>query len=835
MQHLSIEETGVTEPQPAPIAKATIKPLHVAYLVLIIALAFVLVDNARWLSANTAPPAWDEARYLVNSLEAYDYITHPSLKNLGQLYMVRHGVRPSIGYVWLAVPIYALFGTNPDAVTLWTNFFLLVVIALATFSIGRRLFNTKVGLLAGVLVTLNPEVIRLTRVYWPHLGVVAVTTLGVYLLILSDDLRHRKYIGLLGLLLAMGLMLRPIYPALFLAGPIGFVFISVLVETFLAHRNAQRSGAVPSPWRELLLQRLLPAALLIAVPPLVIALPFYLQFGRRMFQFVDTFQTSGTFAPVQDVSSLASFAWYFVNLRSSIGLPFFWLFVGGLIVYLFALVTRRVRANTVILLAWLVVSYIALSLQATKEFFYLAPLYPAMALILAFAVLFLLQRSVPLQLAASTALAALSILLLWQVSWGQPLPAPTAKTVLAVPSRLPNREVSPLYDLVGFIGSNSGTENRITVGTVAALPQLAEPALAYYAKVHGLDINFIRATDPVPTLLDADYVIVKTGPVFTGRLRSTEQRNADLVAQVLANPASVFYTSHQRLDSDQPLALPDGSLISVYKRTIPVNKLESDAIANELLTADPELLAAQQLLETPRVSFGGQAAPAGDVEGEQLVQEADAYLAGGKLEEAIATLSEAVERAPGRWVLRIKLAEMYQTQGQLDAAAQEAEAAVAAAGSEVWPLRTLAAIYRQQERGDEAIVINERILEIEPDNAGALLALGVLYEKKDCDKAIGYQTRAIELRPSNGSYTTLGDVLMTCGRVEDAITAYQQGVVLDASVARTHFVLARALQAQGLIQDAIQELEIVLEISTSPDLAARAQQLLDQLRQPAQP
>lgn len=835
MQQLSIKETGAAESQLAPVTKSAVKPLHVAYLVLAIALVFVLVDNARWLNANTVPPIWDEARYLVNSLEAYDFVTHPSLKNLGQLYMVRHGVRPSLGYVWLAVPIYVLFGTNPDAVTLWTNFFLLVVIALATFNIGRRLFNTKVGLLAGVLITLNPEVIRLTRVYWPHLGVVAVTTLGVYLLILSDGLRHRKYLGLLGLLLAVGLMLRPIYPALFLAGPIGFVFISVFVETFLAHRRRQPSDAAPSPWQELMAQRLLPAALLIAVPPLVIALPFYLQFGRRMFQFVDTFQTTGTFAPVQDVSSLASFVWYFVNLRSSIGLPFFWLFVGGLLVYLFAVFTRRVRVNTAILLAWLVVSYIALSLQATKEFYYLAPLYPAMALILAFAVLFLLQRSVSLQVAASAALTALSVLLLWQVSWAQPLPAPTAKTWLGVPPRPPSQEISPLYDLIAFIGDDAGTERRITLGTVAALPQLAEPSLAYYAKLHGVDIDFIRATDPAPTLLDANYVIVKTGPVYTGRLRSTEQRNADLVAQVLANPASAFYASHQQLDNDQPLVLPDGSLISVYKRTRSVDRIESDAIANELLAIDPELKAAQQLLATPRVSFGGQATPAGDAEIEQLLQEADAFQADGKLDEAIAALSRAVERAPGRWVLRLRLAEMYQTQGQLDSAAREAEAALAAAGPEVWPLRILASIYRQQERGDEAIAINERILEIEPDNPGALGALGILYEKKDCEKAVAYQTRFAELRPSNGAYTTLGDILMSCDRAEDAVAAYQQAILLDASVPRTHFVLARALQAQGLTEQAIQELETVLELNANPDLIARAQQLLDQLRQPAQP
>lgn len=827
MQQPSIEATSSDEPLVS--SKTAFKPVHLAYAVLAMVLVFVLVDNARWLSANTAPPAWDEARYLVNSLEAYDLITHPSLENLAQLYTVRHGMRPSIGYVWLAVPIYALLGASPDTVTLWTNFFLLVVITLATFGIGRHLFNTKAGLLAGVLLALNPELIRLTRVYWPHLGVVTVAALGVYLLVLSDNLRRRKYVGLLGLVLAVGLMLRPIYPALFLAGPIGFVFLAVLVEAFLASRHSRAAGA-ENPWRSALVQRLLPAALLIALPPLVIALPYYLHFGSRMFQFVDSFQASGTFAPVQDVSSLESFGWYFVNLKTSIGLPFFWLSAAGLLVYLFALFTRRVPANSAIVLAWLVVPYVALSLQATKEFFYLAPLYPALALLLAFAVMYMLQWSAALQITAGAALAALSLLLLWQVSWAQPLPAATAKSLLAVPSRLPIAESSPLYDLMEFIGEQAGSDDQITVGTVAALPQLAEPPLAYYAKVHGLDINFIRSTDPVPTLLDADFVIVKTGPVYSGRLRSVEQQNADLVASVLANPASAFYATHEQLPSDQQFVLSDGSLVYVYARTRPVNSAESIAIANELLAIKPELVAAQKLLESPRTSRG-QVAPAGDAEIQQLIEQVDQLVAEGDRAQAMEVLAGAVDQAPGRWVLRIRLAEMYQSTGQLDDAAREAEAAVVAAGSVVWPLRTLASIYRQQGRSDEAIAINERILALEPDNASALLELAVLYEKKDCDKAISYQTRTVELSPSNGAYTTLGDILVACGRLDEAVAAYREAIRLDANVARTYFVLARALNAQGLTQEAIKELETVLDLSTNPDLTARAQQLLDQLRQ----
>ena len=40
----------------------------------------------------------------------------------------------------------------------------------------------------------------------------------------------------------------------------------------------------------------------------------------------------------------------------------------------------------------------------------------------------------------------------------------------------------------------------VTVGVVSALPNLAEPPLAYYARRTSPDMTVIRWTDPVPTL-----------------------------------------------------------------------------------------------------------------------------------------------------------------------------------------------------------------------------------------------------------------------------------------------------------------------------------------------
>ena len=190
------------------------------------------------------------------------------------------------------MPIYLLFGVSDDCTsTLWTNALFLAIIVFSVYGIGKRLFDVRVGLLAALLIGLNPEMIRLSRVYWPELGVAAVASLAVYLLILSDFLRRRAFVLLAGLVLGAGMTQRPIFPLLFLAGPLAFVFIGLLFV------GTKASGET---FGHRLLVRFLPGIALFALPVLLIDLPFYRQYGQQMLAYISGFQEAGTFAPVQN-------------------------------------------------------------------------------------------------------------------------------------------------------------------------------------------------------------------------------------------------------------------------------------------------------------------------------------------------------------------------------------------------------------------------------------------------------------------------------------------------------------------------------------------------------
>lgn len=903
----------------APHAEPSVKPPWLthrrALAIVSVAMGLILLGNALWLHLDSAPPAWDAARYLINSLEAFDLARQPSLASLQEMYFIRNTVRPSIGLVLPTAPFYGLFGVSEDGATLWTQGLYLAVVVFSVYGIGRRLFDVRVGLLAALLIGLNPEMIRLSRIYWPELAAAAVASLTVYLLIRSDFLQRRGFVALAGVVLGVGMMQRPIFPLVFLAGPLAFVFIGSLIA------GAKAGGETIS---QRLLRRFLPGLLLFSLPVLVIDAPFYVKYSQQMMNYILGFQESGTFAPVENSTSLQSLLWYAVNLYASVSWVFHLLFLAGIVVYTAALIRRRVAASSAIVLAWVVVPYLALSLTASKGFSYISALYPALALLLAFAVLFVFQRSRVAQLVAGTALVALAVLTYWQVSWGQPLPQTVADRLAMYASR-PSQESWPLDAVIRKIDRLNSAQQSATVGVVAAVPAFAEPPLAYYARRDAPQLTPIRWTDPIPTLLEADFVVVKTDNVAVSPPRTLEDKNATLVSTLLQQKDSAFYTTHQYAGR---YALPDGSYAIIYQRTAEPSAQQTQKIIDELAAAataigqeviapaeidrtvlrsqvelgkqlyaegrydearpvfeqvvyaNPTIADAQQGLGRTLFALGdcdgaiehqGQAVQLLSINGTYTVF-GDMLLECQRVDQAIAAYQQAIELDPAEVRTHFVLAQAYMAKGQdedairefnrtleLDssqqfaartesflqqlagdgspaasASGQQAQAAAPAAQVDRVALRSQVEQAKQLHAAgqyEEARSLFQQVVDTEPTIADAQQGLArTLFVLGDCAGAMEHQGAAVQLLSINGTYTVFGDILLECGRVDEAIVAYQQGIELDPDVVRTHFVLAQAFMAKGRTEDAIRAFNRTIELDSAGEFTDRAQLFLQQLQ-----
>jgi predicted TPR repeat methyltransferase len=110
----------------------------------------------------------------------------------------------------------------------------------------------------------------------------------------------------------------------------------------------------------------------------------------------------------------------------------------------------------------------------------------------------------------------------------------------------------------------------------------------------------------------------------------------------------------------------------------------------------------------------------------------------------------------------------------------------------------------QQERGDEAVALIERSLELEPDQPDWHSNLGiVLQERLRLDEAIAAYERAIALDPGHANArNNLGVVLRATGRVEEAEAAYRAAIEADPEHSDAHHNLGVLLNGLGRRREA---------------------------------
>lgn len=104
----------------------------------------------------------------------------------------------------------------------------------------------------------------------------------------------------------------------------------------------------------------------------------------------------------------------------------------------------------------------------------------------------------------------------------------------------------------------------------------------------------------------------------------------------------------------------------------------------------------------------------------------------------------------------------------------------------------------QQGRGDEAVPLIERSLELEPGRADWHSNLGnVLQDRLDLDGAITAYRRAIELDPAHANaHSNLGVVLRAKGEVAEAEAAYRAAIDINPAHADAYHNLGVLLNAQ---------------------------------------
>jgi tetratricopeptide (TPR) repeat protein len=116
---------------------------------------------------------------------------------------------------------------------------------------------------------------------------------------------------------------------------------------------------------------------------------------------------------------------------------------------------------------------------------------------------------------------------------------------------------------------------------------------------------------------------------------------------------------------------------------------------------------------------------------------------------------------------------------------------------------------------DEAIVHDQKALQIKPDFAEAHINLGnALLKKGSVDEAIAHDQRALQIKPDYAeAQNNLGNALLQKGRVDEAISHYQMALQIKPDYVEAHINLGNALLQKGNVDEAISHFQKALKIT----------------------
>lgn len=556
-------------------------------------LIFLTLHNAWWLHRDIIDPLWDEAVYLIGSMEVFEKLRVNGISAIKDLYFLNEGPRPLAFFALFSLPFYAIFGATAKVAILSTNAIFSAILIFSTFFLGRHLFDTRTGLLATFVTVLTPGLSILTRVYWPHYSVAAVASLATYLLLKSDGFsRTLPSLGF-GFVLGVGVMIRPVYPALFLLAPLSWVLGQALLN------GLSRSDGGPFFGRGFFLQlrsniltRLIGRALPALVLVLIIAGPFYLPKFIETFKFVSAVQSSN------EKFVTAGAFWYLQNLPEFIS-PFVCLLLA--IGVAFGL--TRLNPSTGFLIFSLLGTFLVVSAPSFKRDYYIPPLFPLIAITATYWIFGIYRSWIRRVLVGVTLLMSLGAFLV--TAWGFPPFANSfLQRVFDVQSSKPNKVDWKMSAIADLIRLNSGANSVPKVGFIGDA-MLSMETFSYLAGPKVDNFVYARPAPPgvkeLDTLLTSDYVVIvkpnEHSHIKKESLAEIRRLGALYWHEIFWNAilggndkTSAFSACHQIVGE---VELDDGLKIEVYVRTQAVSPDEILNLSSALIDLNPEIASLQ--------------------------------------------------------------------------------------------------------------------------------------------------------------------------------------------------------------------------------------------------
>lgn len=275
----------------------------------------------------------------------------------------------------------------------------------------------------------------------------------------------------------------------------------------------------------------------------------------------------------------------------------------------------------------------------------------------------------------------------------------------------------------------------------------------------------------------------------------------------------------RRPDAPEELVVLLAQALQAEGRTGEAGELYARRAAADSLSGRIAYLRAQALLAEDRLDEAvAELSRAERLDPENRAVEAALgrlLVADGRTEEGVEVLERLLDRGPGLEAEYVALARGYSDLARSDRAIEAVVTGIEAIGETPGLLSALGSLRFQAGDVEGALRAYERVLEISPDSVQALNFIAYTLADEDIDpsRALPYAERAVELDPENGFVRdTLGWTYFKLKRFDDARETLEDAIRLGGAESIVYEHLGDALQAVGLVHEAISAWSRALEL-----------------------
>ena len=528
---------------------------------------FHVFSISYWLYIDKSQPSWgDQTDYLLRTFMFYDNLSFASLEDLKKI-LFTSGLRPPL-FMYLP-SIFYLINYSIDAAIL-TNVVFLFFLYLSIYGIGSTIINRNAGLLSVIIISLFPMIYGMSRNFLLDLPLTAMFSLSIYLLILANDFKHKKYSILLGIVIGLSMLVKWSSPIFFIY-PFYFILKRIKIFNIISNYKDRRENYQIKN-------------ILITIFIAVFTCSYW--YLPNLLNILEVFKLSAPGSDViplfglSGVFNLKSFLFYIIGIINHIGsFSFMIIFIIGLFFY------RKFDDNDKLFIGTIVFVLVFFTiLIENKEFRYVLPLSPLFAVFISKTLTYFIAEN-KIRIFSICLVISVGVVQFFYISFGKNslgmnfsfptfLEDPVSKIILFSKNHrygyenyehswieTPSIEDWKTVEILNSIQLNFDSKKKIP--KLFIIPFLEKFQIGHfklYAKINGINISLTHRNrkfeDFKEQMVNYDFIVSKTGNI--NAFHGTDKNINDIKNFFNYNYSDNF----EIIDS---FLLPDNSYAILYK------------------------------------------------------------------------------------------------------------------------------------------------------------------------------------------------------------------------------------------------------------------------------